>query len=125
MRCASSASPGWSYRHSSTPVACSEKRAKFVPSPSHVAPSGYGVPGQTRRLAMPTAQDEERLRLGGDRAACRGDGSRPAEADIGGVDQNGPVARERDVQEARLVSEVKAHAHSLACRVAPEHPHDG
>ena len=35
-------------RHSSTAVAFSEKRAKLTPSPSHVAPSGYGCPGQTR-----------------------------------------------------------------------------
>src|SRR5438876_82914 len=52
MRSVLSASPAASKRQSSTPVACSEKIAKFVPSPSHVAPSGYGVPGQTRRLGM-------------------------------------------------------------------------
>src|SRR5207248_9121841 len=36
-----------SNRHSSTRDACSENSAKFTPTPSHVAPSGYGVPGQT------------------------------------------------------------------------------
>ena len=38
---------GESNRHSSTRVACSENRAKLTPTPSQVAPSGYGVPGQT------------------------------------------------------------------------------
>src|SRR5574337_1241743 len=32
-------------RHSSTLVACSEKREKFTPAPSQVAPKGYGLPG--------------------------------------------------------------------------------
>src|SRR4051794_28768096 len=36
-----------SHRQSSTFDACSEKIAKFTPAPSHVAPSGYGRPGQT------------------------------------------------------------------------------
>ena len=36
-----------SNRHSSTRDACSENSAKLTPTPSHVAPSGYGVPGQT------------------------------------------------------------------------------
>ena len=39
---------GESKRQSSTRVACSEKIAKLTPTPSHVAPRGYGVPGQTR-----------------------------------------------------------------------------
>jgi hypothetical protein len=30
------------------PSACSLKRAKFTPAPSHVAPSGYGAPGRVR-----------------------------------------------------------------------------
>jgi hypothetical protein len=30
-------------------VAASEKIEKFVPAPSHVAPSGYGFPGKTLR----------------------------------------------------------------------------
>src|SRR6185437_2453097 len=107
MRCASSASPGWSKRHSSTPVACSEKRAKFVPSPSHEAPSGYGVRTQTRRLATRIAEDDERLRLGGDRVAGLGDRARPAEAGVGGVDQGRPLAGERHVEQPRLVSEVE------------------
>src|SRR5262245_46706963 len=38
-----------SKRHSSTFAACSAKSAKLTPAPSHVAPSGYGRPGQTRR----------------------------------------------------------------------------
>ncbi len=36
-----------SKRHSSTRSATSLKSAKLVPLPSNVAPSGYGVPGQT------------------------------------------------------------------------------
>ena len=36
-----------SNRHSSTRVACSENSAKLTPTPSQVAPSGYGAPGQT------------------------------------------------------------------------------
>src|SRR4029453_15636828 len=43
-----------SKRQSSTRGACSEKMAKLTPPPSHVAPSGYGVPGQTRRLLLST-----------------------------------------------------------------------
>src|SRR6476660_8265223 len=43
-----------SNRHSSTRVACSEKTAKLTPTPSHVAPRGYGVPGQTRKLFFGT-----------------------------------------------------------------------
>src|SRR3954462_15440753 len=39
---------GESNRQSSTRVACSEKSAKLTPTPSHVAPRGYGEPGQTR-----------------------------------------------------------------------------
>src|SRR5919201_876212 len=35
-----------SNRQSSTPVAFSEKRAKFTPEPSQIAPSGYGRPGR-------------------------------------------------------------------------------
>jgi hypothetical protein len=40
MRADSRGLVGESNRHSSTFVACSEKRAKFTPEPSHVAPSG-------------------------------------------------------------------------------------
>src|ERR687886_3013871 len=36
-----------SNRHSSTRVACCANRAKLVPWPSQVAPSGSGRPGQT------------------------------------------------------------------------------
>src|SRR5262245_36824711 len=43
-----------SNRQSSTRVACSEKIAKLTPTPSQVAPSGYGVPGQTRKLFFGT-----------------------------------------------------------------------
>ena len=38
----STSASGESNRHSSTRVACSEKIAKLTPTPSHVAPSGYG-----------------------------------------------------------------------------------
>src|ERR1700730_16942043 len=44
---ASSWPPERSNRHSSIFSACAEKIAKFTPSPSQVAPSGYGRPGQT------------------------------------------------------------------------------
>src|SRR4051812_36582478 len=47
MRNDSTASSSLLNRHSSTPVAFSEKIAKLTPCPSHVAPSGYGWPGQT------------------------------------------------------------------------------
>src|SRR4051794_6246646 len=43
-----------SKRQSSTRVACSENSAKFTPTPSHVAPSGYGAPGQTLKLFLGT-----------------------------------------------------------------------
>src|SRR6266496_2717063 len=42
-----------SNRHNSTLVACSENNAKFTPFPSHVAPSGYEFPGQTRMVRPP------------------------------------------------------------------------
>ena len=41
--------PERSNRHSSTFSACAEKIAKLTPSPSQVAPSGYGRPGHTFR----------------------------------------------------------------------------
>src|SRR5579885_2291842 len=47
MRVDSCSESGESNRHNSTPVAFSEKSAKLTPAPSHVAPSGYGCPGQT------------------------------------------------------------------------------
>src|SRR5690606_7737536 len=40
--------PRSSNRHSSTLVAWREYRAKLTPSPSQVAPSGYGVPSSSR-----------------------------------------------------------------------------
>src|SRR5918996_1809477 len=43
-----------SNRQSSTRVACSEKMAKLTPTPSHVAPRGYGEPGQTRKRLVGT-----------------------------------------------------------------------
>src|SRR5919204_2166596 len=49
MRWDSVASSGPSKRQSSTPSACSLNSEKLTPSPSHVAPCGYGEPGQTRR----------------------------------------------------------------------------
>jgi hypothetical protein len=39
-----SSRPASSNRHSSTRSATREKTAKFVPSPSYVAPSGYSSP---------------------------------------------------------------------------------
>src|SRR5215468_12488985 len=50
-------------RQSSTRVACSEKIAKLTPTPSQVAPSGYGVPGQTRKLLFGTDVFGNRRRL--------------------------------------------------------------
>src|SRR5438477_6493997 len=49
----------------STPVPCSEKRAKFTPWPSHVAPRGYGAPRHTRTagLRLRCERDFEPLRL--------------------------------------------------------------
>jgi hypothetical protein len=44
--------PGRSNRHSSIAVAFSLNTAKFTPTPSHVAPSGYGAPGHTRMNAL-------------------------------------------------------------------------
>jgi hypothetical protein len=44
---ASSWPPEQSNRHSSIFSACAEKIAKLTPSPSQVAPSGYGRPGHT------------------------------------------------------------------------------
>ena len=48
MRSVGTASSSFVNRQSSTPVACSEKIEKLTPSPSQVAPWGYGTPGQTR-----------------------------------------------------------------------------
>ena len=44
--------PFGSNRQSSTFSALAEKSAKLTPPPSQVAPSGWGRPGSTRRLAM-------------------------------------------------------------------------
>src|SRR5687767_12483784 len=53
MRCASFSVSTVSNKHRSTLVACSENNAKFTPLPSHVAPSGYEFPGQTRMVLPP------------------------------------------------------------------------
>ena len=45
--------PSSANRQSSTPSAVSEKSEKFVPSPSQLAPSGKGLPGQTSVTARP------------------------------------------------------------------------
>src|SRR5437764_15496418 len=47
-RCVSCTASTRSNKQSSTCVACAEKIAKLTPLPSHVAPSGAGVPGHTR-----------------------------------------------------------------------------
>ena len=52
-RCSRSSS---SNRQSSTRSACSEKTEKFVPSPSQVAPSGNGRPGQTLPAQAPSLE---------------------------------------------------------------------
>src|SRR5262245_16791104 len=46
------AASGASKRQSSTRAAWAEKIAKFAPRPVHVAPSGYGWPGQTRMSTL-------------------------------------------------------------------------
>src|ERR1700752_4830221 len=53
MRCVSFSVFTVSNKHKSTLVACSENNAKFTPFPSHVAPSGYEFPGQTRMVLPP------------------------------------------------------------------------
>src|SRR5437879_1547964 len=52
---ATSCRPPVSNKHSSTLSACSENKPKLTPSPSQVAPSGYGLPRQTARLSMKLA----------------------------------------------------------------------
>src|SRR4051794_20805618 len=47
MKRFSSRRPVESKTTSSTACACAEYSAKLTPSPSHVAPSGYGRPGHT------------------------------------------------------------------------------
>src|SRR5689334_11623064 len=47
-------------RHSSTASAWAEKSAKFVPSPSHVAPSGRGDPGNTCIVARQECENRAR-----------------------------------------------------------------
>ena len=60
-----------SNRQSSTRSACSEKSEKFVPSPSHVAPSGNGFPARP-----PSARERSARRPGrlGGRDGCRARG---------------------------------------------------
>src|SRR5579871_2340198 len=125
MRWVSSASSGDAKMQSSTPVACSEKIAKFVPSPSQVAPSGYGVPGQTRRLGTGTPEHEDGLRLRGDGAAGRRDGAGPAEARVGRVEQHAARARERHGESRRLPAEVQADGDAAGGEVTAERPDDG
>src|SRR6478752_8834347 len=53
-------SPASSMRHSSTAVAYSEKSEKLTPRPSHVAPSGYGLPGfSITSLLSPIGRGED------------------------------------------------------------------
>src|SRR5882762_953763 len=47
--------PSLAIRHSSTFSATSENSEKLVPAPSYVAPSGYGLPGQTVVTISPPA----------------------------------------------------------------------
>src|SRR5882724_5455688 len=53
IQCVACSASTESNRHNSTLVACSENNAKFTPFPSHVAPSGYEFPGQTRMVRPP------------------------------------------------------------------------
>src|ERR671938_590445 len=89
MRARSTASSGWENRQSSTPVAFSENMAKFTPSPSQVAPSGYGWPGQTRISERLAAVECGALRRGRDLSRspdATGDGARcVARASVAGV----------------------------------------
>src|SRR5271157_2450561 len=54
-------------RQSSTFVAFSAKRLKLTPAPSHVAPRGYGRPGQTR---MSFSVELYHIGAGGDAKLC-------------------------------------------------------
>ena len=56
------APPVPSNRHSSTFSACAENRAKFVPRPSQVAPSGCGVPAESRMLAFRNQKNRRKRR---------------------------------------------------------------
>src|SRR3954453_4774256 len=59
--------PASSKRHSSTRSATSLNRAKLVPLPSYVAPSGYGAPGQifiAGRLARVAQEPSDALARG-------------------------------------------------------------
>src|SRR5262249_47626944 len=47
-----------SKRHSSTPLAFSEKRAKLTPLPSQVAPRGNGCPGQVLIFSSPITKGQ-------------------------------------------------------------------
>src|SRR4051794_18794513 len=70
MQCDSISASAEAKRHSATFVACSEKSAKFTPPASIVAPSGDGLPGQTRGAVITSVlsfynllHDREALRL--------------------------------------------------------------
>src|SRR5581483_7579149 len=52
---------GLSKRHNSTFVPFSVNRAKLTPTPSQVAPRGYGRPGQTRILGLLVAAGNSRM----------------------------------------------------------------
>src|SRR5436190_12316058 len=80
----SSRRPWQSKRHSSTLVALAENRAKFVPRPSQVGPSGYGEPAVSRAL---TLGDEKNCSKRGKDKADLGHGSFLQRIDASGVPQ--------------------------------------
>src|SRR5579884_4156345 len=88
---------GASHKHSSTPEACSEKRAKLTPSPSQVAPRGWGDPGQTRISLRPSRpspalwRSSEEPSLGAGHALELVDEDRAPERGRGDVQRAGPA----------------------------------
>src|SRR5947207_15403139 len=65
MRTFSSVASRSSNKQSSTPVACSENKAKLTPFPIHVAPRGYGKPSQVRtEVINARAFMRHRVRIG-------------------------------------------------------------
>src|ERR1700740_1637741 len=100
--------PSRSNRQSSTLVAFAEKSAKFVPRPSHVAPSGCGEPAEVCPLDLRNEKDgskgwDDNVNL---RAiACHNRGDRSSVPDIaaaicGGVriEDFAPAPGEGDAQ---------------------------
>src|SRR5512132_4106576 len=124
--------PSRSNRHNSTLVALAEKRAKFVPRPSQVAPRGFGEPAEI--LPLLDLRNEKDGSKGWDnnaklRAVRRYNGRyRSGVPDIAsavdrgiGIEHLAPSAREghaHAVVVEHLGSEIHHH-HAALVRVAP------